>query len=48
MKRNEKHTLNIWDKLKMDNVRIIRVPEEQQEGKCDKETVVKEIIRKHF
>ena len=47
IKRNEQNLRNLWNNVKCSNIRIIRVPEEEDKKK-DHEKILKEIIAKNF
>ena len=46
-KRNEDNLTNLWDNVKCPNIRIIGVPEEEDE-KNDQEKILEEIIVENF
>ena len=47
IKRNEDNLRDLWDNVKRPNIRIIGVPEEEDEKK-DYEKIVEEIIVENF
>ena len=47
IKRNEDNLRDLWDNVKCPNFRIIGVPEEEDEKKCN-EKILEEIIVENF
>ena len=47
IKRNEDNLRDLWDNVKCSNIRIIRVPEEEDKKK-DHEKILEEIIVENF
>ena len=47
MKRNEDSLRDLWDNIKCTNIRIIRVPEEEEKKKVSKK-IFEEIIVENF
>ena len=48
IKRNEDNLIDLWDNVKRPNIRIIGVPEEEEDKKKDHEKILKEIIVENF
>ena len=48
MKRNEDNLRDLWDNVKGPNIRIIGVPEEEEDKKKDHEKILEEIIGENF
>ena len=44
MERNEDNLRDLWDNVKHPNIRIIGVPEEEEDKKKDHENILEEII----
>ena len=48
IKRNEDNLIDLWDNVKRPNIRIIGVPEEEEDRKKDHEKILEEIIVENF
>ena len=47
-KRNEDNLRDLWDSVKRPNIRIIGVPEEEEDKKKDHEKILEEIMVENF
>ena len=48
LKKNNNNLRDIWDNVKCPNIRIIGVPEEEEDRKKDHEKILEEIIVENF
>ena len=48
IKRNDENLRDLWDNVKGPNIRIIGVPEEEEDKKKDHEKILEEIIVENF